>query len=62
MEELKKDKCAITQNNFDDIKEPVLLNDHLYEFEGLKIWITTKGTDPLSRATCTLYDVKRINK
>ena len=62
LEELEKDKCAITQNNFDDIKEPVLLNEHLYEFEAIKRWITENETDPQSREACTLNDVKRINK
>ena len=62
LEELEKEICAITQNNFDDIEEPVLLNKHLYEFEDLKKWITEKETDPLSRAPCTLDDVKRIKE
>ena len=51
-----------TLNNFDDIKEPVLLNEHLYEFETIKGWITENETDPRSREACTLNDVKRINK
>ncbi len=53
----KEDICLITQ---DPPKAPVLYKGNVYEFEAFARWFVQKGTDPMTRETIDIKQLRRI--
>ncbi len=53
----KEDICLITQ---DPPKAPVLYKGNVYEYEAFARWFVQKGTDPMTRETIDIKQLKRI--